>query len=240
MKDAVFSDKQAHVQDFAFDQKVASVFDDMVDRSVPMYADFQRMITEMVGDYATPGSSIYDLGCATGTTMLSLDKVVDPTSKLIGVDLSTEMLDQCRMPLEQGARRVPYELGCADLNGSMQIKNASVVLMVLTLQFVRPLQREILMQSIFRGMNDRGCLILVEKVLGEHSDFNRYFIKHYYDMKRRNGYSDLEIAQKREALENVLVPYTLTENWEMLRRAGYRSWDVFFKWYNFCGIIAVK
>jgi tRNA (cmo5U34)-methyltransferase len=112
--------------------------------------------------------------------------------------------------------------------------------LILTLQFVRPLQRERLLQDLHRGMNDNGALILVEKVIGEDSLFNRLFIEHYYDFKRRSGYSDLEITQKREALENVLVPYKLLENREMLLRTGFRHVDVFFKWYNFTGIIAVK
>ena len=89
-------------------------------------------------------------------------------------------------------------------------------------------------------MRHNGCLLLVEKVLGEHSTFNRLFIKHYYEMKARNGYSELEISQKREALENVLVPYRLEENKELLLNAGFRHVDVFFKWYNFCGMIALK
>jgi len=112
--------------------------------------------------------------------------------------------------------------------------------MVLTLQFVRPLYRDKLAQAILGGLNENGCLILVEKVLGEDSVFNRLFIKYYYDMKKSRGYTDLEIAQKREALENVLVPYKLLENREMLLRAGFRYCDVFFKWYNFTGMIAVK
>jgi tRNA (cmo5U34)-methyltransferase len=112
--------------------------------------------------------------------------------------------------------------------------------MLLTLQFVRPLYRDKLIADIYRGMNENGALIIVEKVLGEDSLFNRLFIKYYYDMKRRNGYSEIEITQKREALENVLIPYKLLENREMLLREGFRYVDVFFKWYNFCGIVAVK
>jgi tRNA (cmo5U34)-methyltransferase len=105
---------------------------------------------------------------------------------------------------------------------------------------VRPLHRDRLIADIYRGLNENGALILVEKVLGEDSMFNRLFINYYYEFKRRNGYSDIEITQKREALENVLVPYKLLENREMLLRAGFRYVDTFFKWYNFCGIIAVK
>jgi tRNA (cmo5U34)-methyltransferase len=118
--------------------------------------------------------------------------------------------------------------------------DASVVLLVLTLQFVRPLNRDRLLDDIYRGLRPGGCLILVEKVLGETPLFNRLFIKHYYELKRRNGYSELEIAQKREALENVLVPYRLEENRDLLVRHGFQSIDVFFKWYNFSGLIAVK
>ncbi|HZD52391.1 MAG TPA: tRNA (cmo5U34)-methyltransferase, partial [Woeseiaceae bacterium] len=102
------------------------------------------------------------------------------------------------------------------------------------------LRRAGLIADIFGGLRPQGCLLLVEKVLGEESLFNRLFIKYYYDMKRRNGYSDTEIAQKREALENVLVPYKLLENRELLLRTGFSEVDVFFKWYNFCGIVAVK
>jgi len=112
--------------------------------------------------------------------------------------------------------------------------------MILTLQFIRPLNRDQLVEQILRGLNKNGALILVEKVIGEDSLFNRLFIEYYYDLKQRHGYSQMEISQKREALENVLVPYKLLENREMLLRSGFRYCDVFFKWYNFCGIIAVK
>ena len=127
-----------------------------------------------------------------------------------------------------------------NLDQGVCLDNASVVLLILTLQFVRPLYREDLISRIHEGLDPNGCLILVEKVLGENSTFNRLFIKHYYEMKKRNGYSELEIAQKREALENVLIPYRLEEDRELLRRVGFEHIEVFFKWYNFCGMIACK
>jgi tRNA (cmo5U34)-methyltransferase len=114
------------------------------------------------------------------------------------------------------------------------------VLLVLTLQFVRPLNRDRLVADVYRGLRPNGCLLLVEKVLGEDSLLNRLFIRYYYELKRRNGYSELEITRKREALENVLVPYKLLENRDLLLRTGFRYVDAFFKWYNFCGLIAVK
>lgn len=239
MRDEVFKDDQAPA-DFAFGEKVAAVFDDMLDRSVPFYGEIQRMIAEMADDFAVDGTNIYDLGCSTGTTLLHLDARLAKNIKLVGVDYSEEMLKKCREKLAaHGVRRI-HELIRADLNQGIQIENASMVLMVLTLQFVRPLYRDKLIQTIIGGLNENGCLILVEKVLGEDSVFNRLFIDYYYKLKKRHGYSELEIAQKREALENVLVPYKLLENREMLLRAGFRYCDVFFKWYNFCGIIAVK
>jgi tRNA (cmo5U34)-methyltransferase len=238
-RDEVFRKVEA-VADFNFGEKVASVFDDMLDRSVPFYHEIQRMIGEMATDFAVPGTNIYDLGCSTGTTLLNLDACVGPDVRFVGVDYSEEMLKRCRQKLTQEKLHHPCELVCADLNQGVAIQNASMVLMVLTLQFVRPLYRDTLIETIYRGLNDNGCLILVEKVLGEDSIFNRLFIKYYYDLKKRHGYSELEISKKREALENVLVPYKLMENRELLLRSGFRYCDVFFKWYNFCGVIAVK
>src|SRR5258706_1280562 len=238
-KDEVFREAQT-VSDFDFGEKVASVFDDMLDRSVPFYREMQRMIAEMATDLAVEGTNVYDLGCSTGNTLLGLDATVRKKIKFIGVDNSPEMLKRCRQHLVDRGFQGEHELVCADLNQGVAIQNASMVLMVLTMQFVRPLYRDTLARSILQGLNENGALILVEKVLGEDSVFNRLFIKYYYDLKKRHGYSDLEIAQKREALENVLVPYKLKENQEMLMRAGFRYCDVFFKWYNFCGIIALK
>lgn len=239
-RDEIFNDKQEIIKDFNFGEKVASVFDDMLDRSVPFYQEIQRMIAELVFDFAEEGTNIYDLGCSTGTTLINLDRNIRKKVKFIGIDYSEDMLDKCRKKLSDNSFSGEYELICADLNQGVHIENASVVLMVLTLQFIRPLHREKLIESILGGLNENGCLILVEKVLGEDSLFNRLFIKYYYDMKKSHGYSEMEIAQKREALENVLIPYKLLENRELLLRKGFRYCDVFFKWYNFCGMIAVK
>ena len=239
-KDQVFSDKIKDVADFHFGENVATVFDDMVGRSVPFYNEMQRMIGEMAGDFAVNGTNLYDLGCSTGTTMLHLHNLVPEQVRFIGVDNSEAMLAKCRAKLKEKNFTREHELRCADLNQGVQIENASMVLMILALQFIRPLHRDRLISTLLKGMNENGALILVEKLIGEDSLFNRLFIKYYYELKRRNGYSELEIAQKREALENVLVPYKLRENQEMLLRAGFRYCEVFFKWYNFCGIIAVK
>ena len=238
-RDEVFRENR-EISDFKFGAEVANVFDDMVSRSVPFYAEQQRMVAEIAGDFAVPGSNVVDLGCSTGTTLLLLDRTVQSGVKFIGLDNSEEMLVKCQQKFAEHGLTREHELHYADLNQGVAIENASVVTMVLTLQFVRPLQREKLVQDIFKGLNENGCLLLCEKVLGEDSLFNRLFINYYYDMKRRNGYSNLEITQKREALENVLVPYKLMENRELLLRTGFRYVDVFFKWYNFAAIVAVK
>ena len=238
-KDTLFRNVDP-VTDFAFGEKVASVFDDMLDRSVPFYQEIQRMIGEMAADFAVSDTNIYDLGCSTGNTLLNIAPRVPKDVKFIGIDYSQEMLARCRQKLEAHGFRHQHALICADLNQGVCVQNASVVMMVLTLQFVRPLYRDTLVKTILQGLNQNGCLILVEKILGEDSVFNRLFIKYYYDLKKKHGYTEMEIAKKREALENVLVPYKLMENREMLLRAGFHYCDVFFKWYNFCGVIAVK
>lgn len=238
-KDQFFRDEKAP-NDFKFDASVVAVFDDMVTRSVPFYEEIQRMVTEIAADVARPGTFVYDLGCSTGTTLISLDKALPADVHFCGVDNSAAMLEQCKSNFEAAniTRKTTFQL--ADLNQDVDIENANVVILCLTLQFVRPMYREKLLQKIYDKLNTNGCLILIEKVLGEDSFFNRQFIKYYYDFKRRNHYNELEILQKREALENVLIPYKLTENRELLFKTGFAEVETFFKWYNFCGMVSVK
>jgi tRNA (cmo5U34)-methyltransferase len=216
-QDRIFAEPKARPDDFQFGKETAIVFDDMVGRSVPFYQEIQRMTGELAADFAVDGTNLYDLGCSTGTTLLALDPVVSPGVRFVGVDNSAEMLEKGPV-----------------------IENASVVIMTLTLQFIRPLYRSRIIERVVHGLGDQGCLILVEKLTMADSLLNRLFIKYYYDMKRRNGYSDLEIAQKREALENVLIPYRMEENRELLLSSGFKAVEEFFRWYNFCGILAVK
>ena len=238
--DQLFRRRQRLVSDFTFSKQTAAVFDDMLNRSVPFYGEIQRMIGELAADCAVGGTNLYDLGCSTCNTFLMLDPLVPKDVRFIGVDSSQDMLAKAREKLKQHGMKRKHEFVCADLNRGVQVANASVVIMALTLQFIRPLYRRALIKSIARGMNDQGCLIVVEKVLPKDSMLNRLFIKYYYAFKERQGYSTMEIAQKREALENVLVPYRLEENQELLLSSGFNQCDVFFKWYNFCGMIALK
>lgn len=239
-KDEVFKEPITQSSDFKFDQRVVTVFDDMVTRSVPYYLEMQRMIGELAAEYAKPGTNVYDLGCSTGTTMKNMDNTVDQSIKFIGVDDSGQMLKQCDENLRGTGMTRPFELKNFDLNKGIEINNASVVVLCLTLQFIRPLYRVKLLEEIRKGLVEGGCVILVEKILAEESSLNRNFIKYYYDFKKRNHYSEMEIAQKREALENVLVPYKLSEDVDMLLTSGFSHCEVFFKWYNFAGMIAFK
>jgi tRNA (cmo5U34)-methyltransferase len=239
-KDEVFKDEIEKASDFKFGENVAKVFDDMVNRSVPYYGEIQRMVAELAADHAKEGTDVYDLGCSTGTTMIGMDTMVDQNIRFVGIDDSQEMLDKCKMKLMEIGFSRNYDLRCADLSKGFKIENSSVVVLCLTLQFVRPIYREQLLQTIYNGLNSGGALLLVEKILTEDSGFNRDFIKYYYNYKRRNNYSELEISQKREALENVLIPYKLSENISLLRDRGFVSCEVFFKWYNFAGVIAIK
>lgn len=227
--------------DFNFGKATTMVFDDMLNRSVPYYSDIQRMMAEIARAFAQSGTCIYDLGCSTGTTLLNISRnISDPKITIVGVDSSESMLKEAKAKLRKSKVPNDIRLKKLDLNDNIKFRNASVVIMNLTLQFVRPLYRDRLIKNIHDSLRPNGVLILVEKVLGENSLFNRTFIDLYYDFKERQGYSKLEIAQKREALENVLIPYRLNENIVMLKRNGFAKTDIFFKWYNFCGIVALK
>ena len=239
-KDSVFREEITKASDFKFGTTVVKVFDDMVSRSVPYYNETQRMLAEIAADHVKEGSFVYDLGCSTGTTLIEIDKLIPSDIKFIGIDESPEMLDKCDLKLKEAGFVRPYELIPGDLHEPLPIKNASVVILCLTMQFVRPLYRERLLRNIYAGLNPGGILLLVEKVLAESTVFNRDFIKYYYNYKRRNHYSEVEISQKREALENVLIPYKLSENLLLLKEAGFGDCETFFKWYNFSGMIAYK
>ncbi len=240
LEDKIFAEDIKNASDFKFSKKVATVFDDMVNRSVPFYQEIQRMVSEIAADHALPGTDVYDLGCSTGTTMIYMNEQVDQSIRFVGVDDAAEMLDKCKLKLQQIGFTRPYELIVGDLNGEVNVSNASVTVLCLTLQFIRPMFREKILKRIYDGLVPGGILILVEKILAEESRFNRDFINYYYNMKRRHSYSEMEIANKREALENVLIPYKLSENILMLKEAGFGHCEVFFKWYNFTGIIAQK
>lgn len=239
-KDEVFKETIKKPSDFRFSSQVAGVFDDMVNRSVPFYEEIQRMIGELAGNYAQQQTNVYDLGCSTGATLIQMNDTIPADIRFVGVDDSKDMLDKCREKLTTAGFTRPFDLEVANLNDNLHISKASVAVLCLTLQFIRPINRQKLIKQIFDGLVSGGAAIVVEKILAEDSAFNRDFIKYYYDMKRRHHYSEMEISQKREALENVLIPYKLSENITLFRDAGFTHCEIFFKWYNFTGFIAKK
>jgi len=238
--DKIFKSEIKGSNDFLSESVADSVFDDMNIHSVPFYSEIQRMITEIAFDYAKPDTSLYDLGCSTGTTMLFLDSVLDKSIRFVGIDDSAVRLAKCRKNFKERNVCRPFELINYDLNTHITINNASVVVLCLTLQFVRPDYRPGLLRSIQEQLNDEGCIIVIEKILGETTDLNRRFNKYYYDFKHRNKSSEIEIPQKRESLENALIPYKLSKNLQLMVDAGFRHGEIFFKWYNFIGLVAIK
>lgn len=242
-RDKVFQSTASRASDFKFDAQVAHVFDDMLVRSVPFYREQQCMITEIGAKLWLAGTDVYDLGCSTATTMMNFCGAIAGPTRFIGYDNSEPMLERAREKVNAKGLGGRIELRVADLNGDLnlvQLENASVVTLLWTLQFIRPLRRDHLIRRIHEGLVPGGVLIVTDKILTNSSDMNRFFIDFYYSFKRRNGYSEDEILRKREALENVLIPYRTEENYELFRRNGFKTVETFFQWYNFAGFLCVK
>ena len=242
-QDQVFASNDERASDFEFNAEVAQVFDDMLPRSVPYYAAQQEMICEIGKKFYIPGTEIYDLGCSTATTMINLCQDIGNNVRAIGYDNSWPMLKRSREKVEQMGLADAIELRYGDFNSDLadfSLQNASVVTMCWTLQFVRPLHRDNLIKHIYDGLVENGVLVVTEKILTNSSPMNRFFIDFYYAYKRRNGYSEEEILRKREALENVLIPYRVDENFDLFRRNGFEITETFFQWYNFAGFLCVK
>lgn len=242
-RDQVFTSEDERASDFAFDDKVAAVFDDMLNRSVPFYGEQQKLITDIAKRFWIPGTPVVDMGCSLGTTLLNIANELEEVEQFIGYDNSQPMIDKAMANIDRAEETNRVELRMADLNSSLddvKLHNASVVTICWTLQFIRPLQRDRLIKKIYDEMADGGVLIITEKVLTNDTSMNRFFIDFYYDYKRRNGYSEEEINKKREALENVLIPYRFDENFELFRRNGFQIVETFFQWYNFAGFLCVK
>ncbi len=240
-RDEVFNSDAERSSDFEFNEEVAAVFDDMLERSVPFYLEQQKLIREIAATFYQPGTQVFDLGCSTGTTVRNLAKTLSADARFVGYDNSEPMLERARLNLGAEGIEDRVTLRYGDFNEQPpEVENASVVTMLWTLQFIRPLARDRLIKRIYDGMVGGGALIVNEKVLTNDSHMNRFFIDFYYAWKRRNGYSETEIQRKREALENVLVPYRADENSELFRRNGFTIVETFFQWYNFAGFLCVK
>lgn len=235
--DSPLSSRKERASDFQFDENVSAQFEDMLQRSVPFYSEITRMSVELAREYNPSGKVIYDLGCSTGETGLQIAQTFLPEEfEYIGIDNSASMIEKA-LRKTQGKSNLTFKQG--DIT-EFDFNNAGTFISNFTLQFLRPLQRQPLLEKICKALPEEGAFILGEKVLEDHSDISRLFVDLYYDFKKREGYSELEIARKRESLENVLIPYRLDENIEMLRNAGFSKVNIAFKWYNFVLFLAVK
>lgn len=242
-RDTIFATSTPRAGDFEFDEHVADVFDEMLARSIPLYTEQQDMIANIATSFWRPGSEIYDLGCSTATTLIRLGEALPHATRLVGYDKSAPMLDRARQKVSEHGYSDRIDLRLSDLNGTLEdlpLHNASIVTMCWTLQFIRPMRRDSLIRWIWNGLVDGGVLIVTEKVLTHNADLNRLFVQWYYAYKSRQGYSETEIVRKREALENVLVPYRLDENRELFARNGFGTVETFFQWFNFAGFLCVK
>ncbi|MBE9538983.1 MAG: carboxy-S-adenosyl-L-methionine synthase CmoA [Proteobacteria bacterium] len=225
---------------FAFDDSVASVFPDMIKRSVPGYTTIIAMTGLLAGRYAPKGSKIYDLGCSLGASTLAMRQHVHHGDcEIIAVDNSPAMLQRCKNIIDTDTHELPVSLVCADIQ-DVAVENASVVVLNFTLQFIAPEERDAVIQTIFNGLRPGGIMVLSEKVTFEDPHLDQLNIDLHHQFKSANGYSDLEIAQKRTALENVLRPETLRQHKQRISRAGFSSCDVWFQCFNFASLIALK
>ena len=235
MIDKVF--EKSITKQFEFDEEVASVFDDMLDRSVPYYKESLRITTNFALNNLNENDTVYDLGCSTASTLIELNKKCDFDLDLIGIDNSQAMLNRASTKCK--AYGVDIDFICGDIH-DINLKPSKVIISNYTLQFIRPLQREKLIQKIYDALEDDGVFIFSEKIISNDKSLNKQLIDEYYNFKITQGYSEFEISQKREALENVLIPYTEDENKKMLKDAGFETCETLFKWINFATFIAKK
>jgi tRNA (cmo5U34)-methyltransferase len=238
--DNIFSQPLQSVADFSFDETVADVFPDMIQRSVPGYQSIIHTIGEVAGTFVKPDTHVYDLGCSLGAASLSVARACKADSCHIhAIDSSTAMIERCQQVISRYSLPNPIELHC-DLAQNVEITNASMVVMNFTLQFIEPSQRQALLQKIYDGLNPGGVFLLSEKIKHPTAPGNDLISELHLQFKRRNGYSELEISQKRAALENVMLIDTYADHEKRLKTVGFSDVVMWFKCYNFMSLIAIK
>lgn len=239
-KDQLYADPSMETGEFQFDDKVARVFSDMVRRSIPCYSNLVSMIGEIAGRQVEAGSTCYDLGCSLGAVTIAMRAAIrSPDCLLVAVDNSLSMILECKRALGSAAAGPPVALLCADIR-DVRVRNASLVVLNFTLQFIPLRERFDLIKSIHDGLVPGGMLVLSEKVNCPDDYLEDLYTDIHRRFKRSMGYSDLEIARKRAALEKVLIPESLAEHGERLEKAGYRRTDIWFQCLNFASIISRK
>lgn len=238
--DKIFSRPDVAPASFRFDDRVAGVFPDMISRSVPGYADTLAGIRDFAARLVRDGGRCYDLGCSLGAAVLAIcEGLRDRPADIIAIDNSPAMIDRCNADprfagLAQSIRFVEGDIVDAD------IRDADLVVMNFTLQFVEPAGRTALVQRIHDGLRPGGALILSEKFRMDDPALDALLVELHHDFKRRNDYSDLEIAAKRTALENVLIPDTPSMQLARLRHAGFAHAGFWLQRLNFGSLIALR
>ncbi len=237
VQDRLYAEPRATLGSFCFDEQVARVFTDMINRSVPGYAALLPLLGVLAGHYAQPASRCYDLGCALGAASLVLAGHLPPDCRIVAVDNAPAMLAACRTQLARAGLADRIETHCQDLQ-SVPIVDASVVVLNFTLQFIPVAQRLSVLQGIRAGLRPGGVLLLSEKMASVDPVEQRWYDELHARFKRANGYSQLEIAQKRTALERVLLPEPLTVHRQRLRAAGFAGIQVWFQCLHFVSLAA--
>lgn len=237
-KDHIYKNPRTNLGEFQFNDEVSRVFDDMITRSVPGYQTTLGMIKVISEKYITSNSRVYDLGCSLGTaSVIAAEARQDIDYQVIGIDSSESMIEECKKIRLPPGKEIEWIL--EDVRESY-IHDASLALLNFTLQFVPKEDRLSLLRRIHGGLNTKGALILSEKVVHENPLIEDSLFKLHHGFKKLNGYSELEISQKRTALENVLIPETETTHLDRLKRAGFKEVFVWFQCFNFISILAVK
>jgi tRNA (cmo5U34)-methyltransferase len=239
-KDNIFSAPIDKIGDFTFDAKVAEVFPDMIQRSVPGYSNIISAIGMLAERFAKPNSNVYDLGCSLGAATLSMRRHINQEGcKILAVDNSPAMVERCRLHIDAFRSDTTVEVIEADIR-QVTIENASIVVLNFTLQFLTPEDRQTLLEKIYAGLRPGGILILSEKFIFEDADSNELLIDLHHDFKRANGYSELEISQKRSAIENVMKPDSVATHKQRFDEIGFSSFEVWFQCFNFGSMFAIK
>ncbi|MCG7495984.1 carboxy-S-adenosyl-L-methionine synthase CmoA [Vibrio sp. Of7-15] len=238
--DNIFAAPIEKLGDFTFDERVAEVFPDMIQRSVPGYSNIISAIGMLAERFAKPHSNVYDLGCSLGAASLSMRRHIQQEGcKIIAVDNSSAMVERCRLHIDAYRSDTPVSVIEADIR-DIDIQDASVVVLNFTLQFLSPEDRYQLLSKIHAGLRPGGILIVSEKYVFENEASNELLIDLHHDFKRANGYSELEISQKRSAIENVMRPDSIDVHKARFKELGFSSYDVWFQCFNFGSMFAVK
>ena len=239
-KDEIFKDNPAAAGSFTFDDKVADVFPDMLERSIPGYAATIEAIGALAARHVAQGTRCYDLGCSLGAATLAMRRNIKvPGCEIHAIDTATAMVQRCREIVAADGSATPVVVSERDVR-DVVIRNASMVVMNYTLQFLPTVDRRDLIRRIHGGMVKGGVFVLSEKVADADPAIESLLVDLHHEFKRANAYSELEIARKRSALENVLIPETTATHLDRLLEAGFEQCGVWLKHYNFLSIVAIR